>query len=382
MKKVSLLLVLVFATMTAFAQESGVSADAGRKATFARNGFWDNWFVGAGAVANVYMADEDQHADIKDRPSLGGMAFVGKWINPYLGVRVKGTYGSIHSFLGNDAQSMMHQKNVSAEADVLFNATNYLCKYDENRLYNFIVFGGVGGAISYDAVLNGVKGEPHKQSLTINAGIINKFRLSPRTSLDLEIAGAILPDNHEQQVGGIKYDGLLQASLGLTYKLGKADFTEAVLMDQGLINDLNSQINRLRQENAKLAQRPESCPKCPEAKTIVKEVAAPSAVSNVVFFRLNSATIDKHQEVSIFNTAKYLKDNPNAKVKVVGYADKKTGTPAYNEKLSEKRAKNVANALITKYNVSSNRVVVEWKGDTVQPYAENEWNRVAIFVVE
>ena len=64
----------------------------------------------------------------------------------------------------------------------------------------------------------------------------------------------------------------------------------------------------------------------------------------------------------------------------MGY--KKTGTPSINEKLSEKRAKNVANALIKKYNIDSNRVTVEWKGDTVQPYAENAWNRVAIFVVE
>jgi outer membrane protein OmpA-like peptidoglycan-associated protein len=171
----------------------------------------------------------------------------------------------------------------------------------------------------------------------------------------------------------------------LVFKVGKkTDFSEALLMDQGLIDDLNGQINKLRQENDRLRNQPakevikevvKDCPKCPEA-------TKGSFVSNVVFFRLGSANIDKNQEVSIFNTAKYLQDNPSAKVKVVGYADKKTGTPSINEKLSEKRAKNVANELIKKYNIDSNRVTVEWKGDTVQPYAENAWNRVAIFVAQ
>jgi outer membrane protein OmpA-like peptidoglycan-associated protein len=72
----------------------------------------------------------------------------------------------------------------------------------------------------------------------------------------------------------------------------------------------------------------------------------------------------------------------NAPIKVIGYADKNTGTSKYNMGLSEKRAKNVANALIYKYNIASNRVTVEWKGDTEQPYAENAWNRVAIFFAE
>lgn len=51
-------------------------------------------------------------------------------------------------------------------------------------------------------------------------------------------------------------------------------------------------------------------------------------------------------------------------------------------KLSEKRAKNVAKTLIEKYNVSSDRVSVEWRGAEEQPYEVNEWNRVAIFFAE
>lgn len=378
MKKVSLLLVLAFMTITLAAQES---SGPGRTATFKRNGFWDNWFVGAGAGANIYFGDQDQHASFFGaRPSLTFVGQVGKWFNPYFGARIKGTYGSMHSFEGQNAEVMMHQKNISGQGDILFDVTNYLGKYNENRFYNFIVFGGVGGAISFDAErTGGIKGDKKKKSLTINAGIINKFRLTNRLSLDLEIAGAVLNDSHDQQVGGNwKYDGLVNTSLGLTYKIGNYGFEEAVLADQGAIDALNDQINKLRSENAILAKRPEYCPKCPDV-VAPAPVETAEFVSNVVFFRLNSATIDQHQQVNIYNTAQYMKENPSAKVKIVGYADKKTGTSSYNLKLSERRAKTVADALIKKHNIDSNRVTVEFKGDTEQPYAENAWNRVAIF---
>lgn len=384
MKKVSLLLVLAFMTIAMAAQESGTSAEAGRKATFKRNGFWDNWFIGAGAGANIYFGEQDQHASFfGSRPTVTVNGQVGKWFNPYFGARLKGTYGSLHSFVGENAESMMHQKNVTGQFDMLFDVTNYLGKYNENRFYNFILFGGAGGAISFDAVMDGVKGDKKKKSLTINAGIINKFRLSNRLSLDLEFAGSVLSGDHEQQGGGSwKYDGLLNTSLGLTYKVGKVGFSEAVLADQATIDGLNSQINKLRQENAILSKRPERCNECPKQEVVEKIVDNAAFVSNVVFFRINSAVIDKHQEVNVYNTAQYLKENPSAKVKIVGYADKKTGTASINQKLSERRAKAVANELIKKHNIDSNRVSVDWKGDTVQPYAENAWNRVAIFYAD
>ena len=54
----------------------------------------------------------------------------------------------------------------------------------------------------------------------------------------------------------------------------------------------------------------------------------------MVYFRINSAKIDKNQQVSIFNTAQFMKEN-NVPIKVIGYADKKTGTGSYNMQLSE-----------------------------------------------
>jgi len=378
MKKVSLLLILVFAAITAFAQESGVSAEAGRKTTFVKNGFWDNWFIGAGAGATMYLGGGDQHAGFFNRFTVTPNFQFGKWASPYWGGRVKVSGGRIHTF-ANDANDMYSFSHVMAEANLMFNATNYLMKYNENRVYSFIPYIGIGFGYAWDHDMAGGR----KRAATINGGIINNFRLSKRVSLAIEFSGALLKDAFDNEGGGkYSYEGMATGSANLIVKLGKTDFQEAVLMDQGLIDDLNDQINRLRQENAKLSLRPERCDKCPDVTTKTVEVVKNVGVNGIVIFRIGSANIDRNQETSIYNTAKYLQDNPNAKVKVVGYADKKTGTPSINDRLSEKRAKNVANALINKYNISSNRVTVEWKGDTVQPYAENAWNRVAIMISE
>jgi len=382
MKKVSLLLVLVFATLTISAQESGFSTQAGYKTTFADNGFWDNWFFGVGAGANMVIGDNNGDADLLNRITVAPTIQVGKWFNPYLGGRLKLQGGSLHNFF-NDANDMLHNKYVAGEVDFMWNVTNYLMKYDETRFYNFIPYAGIGFAYGWDYKHLGQKVGSKERNFTINGGIINKFRFSNRVSLDIDLSAMLLKESFNK--GGDKtYDGLVAASASLVFKIGKKnDFSEALLMDQGLIDDLNNQINKLRQENARLQNQP--------TKEVIKEVEkvvykdGPSKanfVSNVVFFRIGSAHIDKNQEVSIFNTAKYLQDNPSAKVKIVGFADKKTGTASINMKLSEKRAKNVADALINKYNISSNRVTVEWKGDTEQPYAENAWNRVAIFYTE
>jgi len=99
-----------------------------------------------------------------------------------------------------------------------------------------------------------------------------------------------------------------------------------------------------------------------------------------VYFRLNSFKVEDNQRVNIYNTAAFMKEN-NVSVKVVGYADRKTGSSKYNMTLSEKRAKAVVKELTEKYGISPDRITVEWKGSEVQPFGENDWNRVVIMTV-
>ena len=100
-----------------------------------------------------------------------------------------------------------------------------------------------------------------------------------------------------------------------------------------------------------------------------------------IFFALNSAKIQDDQHAKINMLVEYLQKNPSAKVKVTGYADANTGNPRINKTLSEKRASNVADALKAK-GITADRMLINSKGDTVQPYNTPEENRVSICIAE
>ena len=70
-------------------------------------------------------------------------------------------------------------------------------------------------------------------------------------------------------------------------------------------------------------------------------------------------------------TAEYAKAN-NAKIVVSGYADSKTGSAAYNQQLSQKRAETVANELV-KMGVNRDNIIIEAKGgvDNLSPFSYN-----------
>lgn len=60
---------------------------------------------------------------------------------------------------------------------------------------------------------------------------------------------------------------------------------------------------------------------------------------------------------------------------------KKTGTAAFNQKLSEKRSNAVVKALKEQYGISDDRFTVVNNGDKQQPYPDNnDWNRVTILL--
>lgn len=74
------------------------------------------------------------------------------------------------------------------------------------------------------------------------------------------------------------------------------------------------------------------------------------------------------------------RENENCKVHVAGYAGDEAGTPSLNMRYSKERAEKVVAAFVAA-GVGRTLIVPEWKGDTVQPFADNEKNRAAIVAV-
>ena len=378
MKKISLLLMSIFVAFSISAQET---QNVSYGDVYLKNKGSDNWFMTLGGGANTFFGNGFSDGDYIDATSWVGQLSVGKWLTPVFGGRLAINVAQ-HEHYNKPADSYISSNSINPHIDLMWNATNALVGYRADRVYNFIPYIGLGGMIGFDEDFGG----DENLEFSWNMGLINNFQLSNNFSIFVELAAALVKDNFGVRFtnntdGDYSYDAIGQALVGIKFGLGgKQDFTSAELLDYNLINDLNSQINRLRAENENLSKRPEFCPECPEIvpQTVTESVYVP----NVVFFRLNSATIDRQQQISVYNTAEYLKSNPNATVEIVAYADRQTGTPDYNMKLSERRAKAVADALTSQYDIDSSRINLDWKGDTEQPYAENDWNRVAIFIAD
>ena len=76
-----------------------------------------------------------------------------------------------------------------------------------------------------------------------------------------------------------------------------------------------------------------------------------------------------------------MKENPQNSVLLTGYADKHTGNAKLNSALSKKRSAAVASYL-KKNGIAADRITVDAKGDTVQPFSVPEQNRVTVCIVE
>ena len=386
MKKFSLLL---FSALIAFSISAQEVQNVSHGTVYLKNKASDNWYIGLGGGTNLYFTEgeNDAGAGIGDRLGWMGQLEVGRWNSPNWGARVVIDGGLLkHVAAGVDPE----QTWLGGHVDLMYNLMNAWGSYNPDRVYSLIPYLGMGYMYGMDADWKRPNPEfgmfkNQNQSLTFNVGLINNFQFSQSVGLFIELGFRLLDGSFDGDQPGlgehISYDGIITGTAGLKFGLGgKQGFTPAELMDYNLINDLNSQINRLRAENEALSLRPESCPECPEVQTVVADESV--YVPNVVFFRINSSTIDKGQQVSVYNTAEYLKANESAKVNIIAYADAQTGTPDYNFALSERRARAVADALTNEYGIDSDRISIDWKGDTVQPYAENDWNRVAIFFVD
>ncbi|RHJ81934.1 OmpA family protein [Parabacteroides sp. AM08-6] len=355
-----------------FQPQVGFSTEKGYKTNFKKNKARDNWFISIAGGGSILLGDQNSKASLGDRINFAPQFSFGKWFNPYLAFRMQLNGGVLHGFEGENAEFMQHNKYAAAHVDLLWDVTNFWAPYNEKKVFRLIPWVGFGYAQRFKTSDDN-RAIPRTESPTLNAGLLMAFRVSKRVDINVEAQGSLLNEQFNRVEMNHLTDGIAQLSAGLTFKLGKTDFEVLQPMDYDLLNDLNNQINSLRAANDELSKRPESCPECEEVVTNVVN----NYVDNVVYFRLNSAKIDKNQQISIYNTAQFIKDN-GTPIKVVGYADKKTGTSTYNMGLSEKRARAVAKELIEKYGISSSQITIEWRGSDVQPYSENNWNRVVI----
>lgn len=385
MKKVLLFLLLIGFSVGVMAQ----AEVSGEKHSVATNSFWANWFVQANVVGSSFWGSQEQQSFkfskmTKDyRTNLGFSIALGKWFTPGLGLRTKfnGVWG--RSVISED-KSLNASKYWTLQEQALFNLSNMLMGYNEQRVWNFIPYagGGVGRNMSYGCY-----------ALGFSVGLLNTFRISPKVAFNFDINyGSYEPSFDGFSAGGDSKlslkgrDRVINVELGLTYRLGKAtwkstpDIDAMQALSQSEIDALNAQLADLMAENERLGEElanaeQQAAPAPQEPVIITNVVAAPVSV----FFNLNKAVISSQRDLQNVAALVAVAKEQGTKLVVTGYADSQTGSAERNRQLSEQRAEAVVAELL-KMGVSRDQIETVAVGgvDTLTPTPYNRRATVEI----
>lgn len=271
-------------------------------------------------------------------------------------------------------QQTYQYKYLQGSVDIVADLSTLLCGFNPSRVFNGYIFGGAGLNHAFDndeATALNTKGyemeylwKDSKNFIAGRFGLGCNLRLTDRLAVNIEGNANVMSDKFNSKKAG-NADWQFNALVGLNIKFGKGyTKTKPVYYEPEPV----------------VAEQPKPLPvvEQPQPK---QEVTVVQPMKQNIFFALNSARIQEDQYAKIDKLVVYLQTNPSAKVKVTGYADVDTGNSRINKVLSEKRAANVADVLKTK-GIAPDRISVDSKGDTVQPYSTPEENRVSICIAE
>ena len=348
----------------------------------------DNWFIQLGAgVTSPFVENKLPNGDQKHHLTAVYNVGFGKWFSPYIGWRLSFLGGSLHW----DNQQFNHAKWVNANLDFMWDMFNSFGGVNSKRVFSIVPFIGLGGAYTWDysdgastVLRDNGKVKRNSWSLPLSAGLQLRFRLCKYVDFFAEGRAQFAGDNFNNEVVGAPIDMNLSVIGGFSFNIGGADFKSYNPCDYvSYIANLNNQVNDLRgalaTTSAALAAAEAQLP-CPEIQVQEKNTVIEAApMMATVRFNINSARIRNEEMVNVYNVAEWMKANPEQNVVICGYADKDTGTSSYNMALSKRRAEAVRDALVNKYGINPDRRTIDAEGSNVQPYKENNWNRIVIF---
>jgi outer membrane protein OmpA-like peptidoglycan-associated protein len=369
------------------------SASAQRTAVTA-NKAQDNWYLGINAGVDTYLKEK-----------LGSDGFF-KSIAPTVGVRVGKNLTTVFGLaLEGDVVFKSNNKwypgsktfieGLSLDLMGTFNMSNLFAGYKgEPRPFEVIALYGFGWEHDFNHL-------PKSNAINSRVAVDFAFNLGADKAWQLYIEPSLTYNLHNW-LGGVdvsnefRYDArnaYFGLKAGVNYKFGNSNgshnFKIEELRDQAEIDGLNAKINELRADNnakdgkiaadareiADLKAKLAAC----EARPVQVVEEKENILQPMVIFRQGKSTIDAAQYASIEMVAKYMKNHKDAKVIVRGFASPE-GKAEFNQKLSEKRAEVVKNALIKRYKIAADRITCEGLGATDKISEENDFNRVAMFI--
>ena len=310
---------------------------------------------------------------------------LGYQFSPVFGMRLqangwqsKGGWSGFRANPGETPYNATYKfKYVAPGVDFMFNLSNLFCGWNPNRVLNVTAFLGGGANIAWDNdevnelattikntsaynleyLWDGTKVRPYGR-----AGLELAFKVSKSVSLMIEGNANVISDKYNSKKAG-NPDWYFNALAGLRINLGKSATKKEKPVE------------------------PEPAP-APVQK-VEEPTPAPAPVEKKVeeirrdiFFTINSNKISEKENKKILEVIDFLVKYPEAKVVVTGYADKGTGNDRVNDRIAAKRAAAVVWMLEKRYGIPAERITEESKGARVQPFAENDKNRVSIMIAK
>ena len=292
---------------------------------------------------------------------------VGRNISPLFSTRlgIEGCNSKVYNEFTGEKQSF---KYATGSFDAMVNLLNLISP--KRRALNLYGIAGVGLNWSGMATTNSSKFSPN-----IRVGAQLDWRVAKNLAFNLEYRADNTNDQFNGRLEPGSHDWYTSLLLGVSLVLPDAKPQVVVKDNSAELKALNDRINALQAENAALKNRK------PEVKEVVKTVVDEQTVLPNVFFQCAKSDISTQQAANVKAIADFLKANPNSNVTIKGYASPE-GNPEVNQKLSEARAKAVADMLINKLGISADRIKTEAGGATSDIYPVNELNRVAVSIAK
>ena len=365
---------------------AGLSASAQEQKGTTEYVFEPHWYVQVQPLGAQYTLGERGFGDLI---SYNVQAAIGRQFTKLWGARL--AVNAWQSKGGSEYETYNKKydwkwKYVAPSIDGTLNLSNLIAGFNPKRVFDLSAFAGIGLNIGFSngdaATANtqikndlGLTGyEPlaylwdgTKVRLFGQFGLNGDFKVSDKVSIGLELSANTLNDKYNSKKAG-NWDWYFNALAGVKIALGNTYTTRFIPAPEPEIRYVEKIVE-------KIVEVPAPAP---------AETAATAAepLRRDIFFAIGKTIIRKSDEQQKVNdVVEYLKANPEAKVNVTGYADAGTGNDRINDRLAAGRADVVVKAL-KKAGISASRISYDSKGARVQPFADNDSNRVSIVIAE
>jgi len=395
MKKLFLVFAAAMLTASVSAQRTTVTANKAQ----------DNWYVGinAGVATPMSKYSFDAAGDKK--------AGFFKGITPEFGIRVGKNLTTVFGLaLDVDAYFANKQKGMYGKGKSMVGSKTFIngTAFDLMTTWNLMnAFAGYQGQPRTFEVIALVGGGYTRDWARKEGGINAKAAIDFAMNLGADKEWQVYLEPYAMLANGWanpfrksqpafenekKLNGMFGLKAGVNYKFacsnGTHNFAVEQLRDQAEIDGLNARINGLRGEldgkdaalaakDRQIADLQKALDECNAKPKYVKPETATN-LQPTVLFRQGKSTIDAAQYAPIELIAQYMKNHPDAKIEIKGYASPE-GKAEFNQKLSQARAEAVKNALVKKYKIAADRLTTKGMGATNKLFEQVEFNRVATF---